>query len=271
MKTKERTFEDMSKELDKLLLFQQEYMKKVERESKEREKERAEKRAEDEKKRAEEEKREEKRAKERAKERAEEEKKRAEREKKREKKRAEEEKKIAKMDEKSRQSDLKFEKMMNQMQARQKIMDSIKTEVGGTGRSNGAVAENFFYQGFMDNMTVNGTKYDFIEKSKDKRIISLNLQGEYDIVLTNSNKVLVIEVKYNLEKEDIRDFYNKKIPKYKKLFPEYKNYTIYGAMASFSNEDGAEELSRKKGFMFFTQSGEKIKKLTPDDMLLSKF
>ncbi len=175
----------------------------------------------------------------------------------------------AKMDLKSQKSDLKFERIMNKLASRQKHFDDLQVKIGGISKNNGMVAENFFIQGFEENMLVNGVKYNYLDPNKSRRIG--NQRGEYDIVLVNSDRILIVEVKYRLRKNDIRDFYNNKLPKYKKLFPEHKDYTICGAVAALGFENNADIAAEKKGFLVFTQSGKNIKKLNRDDMLLSEF
>ena len=182
---------------------------------------------------------------------------------------AETQKNDKRLREKSYKLDLKFEKINQVFQRTGKYINNLSDQVGGIGNSNGDVAENFFYQGFLKNMLVNNIEYKYLEKNKNRAIG--NLKVEYDIILINTNKVLIIEVKYKLKKEHVKSFYNTKLPKYKILFPEYKDYTIYGALAALSFESGADETAKNKGFLVFTQSGENIKKLSPDNILLSEF
>ncbi len=292
METNERTIKDIITTLDKLIIFQRETnearekeRKAREKEREAREKERESREKERERERKERKEREKKREKKCESERAEREAREKKREKKRESERAEREarekkrekeheanlKRWDKYDKKSKKADLKFEKMLNKIQFGQKNMDRLQSEVGGIGRSNGAFAENSFRLFFANNFFINGVQYEISELNKNRRINSLNLEAEYDVVLTNSNKILIVEIKYKLEKQDIRDFCNKKIPKFKKLFSEYKDYTIYGAVAGLSYESGADKTAMNKGLLFFTQNGKNVIKLSKDNMELSEF
>ena len=60
----------------------------------------------------------------------------------------------------------------------------------------------------------------------NKKIKSIGIQGEYDIIAQGSNTVFVIEIKSTPDKEKLIDFKNKSLPKFIKLFPQYKDYTI---------------------------------------------
>ncbi len=267
METNERTIKDIITTLDKLIIFQRETNEAREKERKAREKERE---AREKERESREKEREKDREKDREKRKARE-KEREAREKKREKEHEANLKRWDKYDKKSKKADLKFEKMLNKIQFGQKNMDRLQSEVGGIGRSNGAFAENSFRLFFANNFFINGVQYEISELNKNRRINSLNLEAEYDVVLTNSNKILIVEIKYKLEKQDIRDFCNKKIPKFKKLFSEYKDYTIYGAVAGLSYESGADKTAMNKGLLFFTQNGKNVIKLSKDNMELSEF
>ena len=171
--------------------------------------------------------------------------------------------------EKFLKTDIKFEQTNQKFERTEKLVRELSRQLGGIANSNGDFAEEFFFHGFSATKQVAGIKYDYIEANKNREIG--NFKGEYDIVLVNENKILIIEVKYKLKKDHITEFYNKKMPKFKKLFPEYEKFTVYGAMAAFSFEKGTEQAAENKGFLLFTQFGENIKKLSPDDILLSKF
>ena len=57
-----------------------------------------------------------------------------------------------KMELKWQKADLKFERIHNEIQTSQKRAAKLDKQVGGIGNSNGEVAENFFYQGFINNI-----------------------------------------------------------------------------------------------------------------------
>ncbi len=168
------------------------------------------------------------------------------------------------------ESDKKFKKEM--AESDKKLKERIKelsVQIGGIGNSNGDFAEEFFYTGFSATMQINNIKYDYIERNRNKKI--KELKGEYDILLVNTNKILIIEVKYKLTNNQVISFYEKKLPKFKKLFPEFKDYTVHGAMASFSLDKRAKNTANKNGILLFTQANDKIKNITPKDIVLQEF
>ena len=53
---------------------------------------------------------------------------------------------------------------------------------------------------------------------------------EYDIIVTNSSEIVIVEVKTTLRQQDVNDFHEK-IWKAKTYIPEYKDRIIYGGLA----------------------------------------
>ena len=139
------------------------------------------------------------------------------------------------------------------------IIKKLSEQIGGIGNNNGDVAEEFFYNGLANKMSIGKFRFDSIGKRvKEKR---KNIEDEFDIILTNSNTVVVTEVKYKFHPDEVGKLLSKKIPNFKKLFPNYKNFKIYGAIAALSLPDDTKNIAIEKGFFVLTQSGENIKLL----------
>ncbi len=175
--------------------------------------------------------------------------------------------------EENKKRDTRFDEYVNENRERfektDKFLKDIGKQLGGIGNNLGSFAEEFFFHGFNENLNVNGVKYDSIEQNRARR--RNNIEGEYDIVLFNTNKILVVEVKYTLKQHQVEKFCEKSMPRFKQLFPELKNYSITGAFASLSFEKYTKELAKEKGILVFTQSGKNIKKISPETLKLSKF
>jgi hypothetical protein len=141
--------------------------------------------------------------------------------------------------------------------------EEIKKELGGIGKSNGEIAEDFFYDTLSATMNVAGMQFDYIDRNLHRK--RNNLEAEYDIILYNNYKVLVVEVKYNFRNYGLRNFYKEKLKKFRSLFPDYKAYKIYGAIAAFTFEKGVKETAGEYGFYIFSQKNEKFRILNEAD------
>ena len=80
--------------------------------------------------------------------------------------------------------------------------------------------------------------------------------AEYDIVAENSRSVLVIEVKNKLEKRMVDSFISKKLPKFKKAFPRYRDYKLLGGIGALVVKDDVGRYAEKAGLYVLTQTDE---------------
>ena len=150
-------------------------------------------------------------------------------------------------------------KISRDIKRTQKSVKEVSRQIGGIGNSNGHFAFDFFYKGLDASMKIGDHEFEDIQKHLHKHKKKTNLQGEYDMVMINTDTIIVIEVKYKLTKDYVKKFYNKGLKNFKTLFPQYSDYTLYGAVASMSDPDGANELAKKYGLYVLGQSGKNIK------------
>jgi len=169
--------------------------------------------------------------------------------------------KFLETDKKFQESEKRFqetEKLLSSkfLETDKKFQEMVK-EIGGIGKSNGAYAEDFFYSSLENSMKVGKLQFDYVDMNiKRKRN---NTEAEYDIILYNHYKVLVIEVKYNFKVDQLRTFYKERLKKYRTLFPEHKEYKLYGGVAALTFDKKALEEAKKYGFYILTQNNETIK------------
>jgi hypothetical protein len=80
---------------------------------------------------------------------------------------------------------------------------------------------------------------------------------EIDVLVTNQDHILVVEVKSTLRVEDIKEFIED-LGQFKQFFPEYSQKQLYGAVAGIDIEDGADKYGYRQGLFVLTQSGESM-------------
>jgi len=167
------------------------------------------------------------------------------------------------------ETDRKIEKMREEERLSRLDLDrrikEIHDELGGIGKSNGEIAEDFFYSALEHSMQIGNMKFDYIDRNIHRK--RNGKEGEYDIILYNSYKILVVEVKYRFRYEYLHKFYTDKLKLFKNLYPEYKSYKIYGAIAGMSFEKNTKAEAEKYGFYIFTQNNERFKIVNPKGFL----
>jgi hypothetical protein len=66
----------------------------------------------------------------------------------------------------------------------------------------------------------------------------------------------VVEVKNKLDKRMVDRFVDKKLPKFKELFPEYRRYQVVGAMGALVVKDDVGRYAEKAGLYVLIQTDE---------------
>jgi Holliday junction resolvase-like predicted endonuclease len=133
-----------------------------------------------------------------------------------------------------------------------KKLDDIGRQLGDLGLVQGEVAEDLFFR---------NVRYLFKEErdlifSDVKRNLKKKGSGEYDIVAVNGDAVLVIEVKNKLQNRMVDNFVEKKLPKFKKTFPEYRGRRLFGGIGALVVKDAVGRYAEKAGLYVLTQTTE---------------
>ena len=81
---------------------------------------------------------------------------------------------------------------------------------------------------------------------------------EFDIVATNGEELVVVEVKTTLKLQQVRLFVEN-LKSFKNYFPEYKDKKVYGAMAYLKANEGAGSYAEKPGLFILNPVGNIIK------------
>ena len=142
------------------------------------------------------------------------------------------------------------------MQENARQIKEVNQTVGGMGNSHGAFAEEYFFNSF-ENGKRNFFGERFDEIAKNLKTKTKTLQGEYDIVLYNHEAVAIIEVKYKARVDDIPSIL-KKADTFRILFPDYKDFKVYLALASMSFYPELENACISAGIAIIKQVGETV-------------
>ncbi len=165
----------------------------------------------------------------------------------------------AKMHEETEQKIAQSKFFVDEMfEKRDAEMKTLKTMVFGIGENIGQAAEEYFFSYFREHLEVDGITYKSIERNRYREINGLG-GGEYDIILINDENLLVIEVKYKFHPKDVLKFSEKKLETFKKLFPEYKDRSLRGAIASFTYPETSINVANRCGLIVFQRVGRDVK------------
>ncbi len=128
----------------------------------------------------------------------------------------------------------------------------INAIIGDFGNRWGKLGENLVKGSLVQRLKERGIEVE--------RVIAnaKNSETEFDIIAVNGKEVVVVEVKATLDPADVREF-TEDIKNFKVWWPEFKNKTIYGAMAFLIKANRqASSLAEKQGFFVIEATGDVI-------------
>ena len=153
------------------------------------------------------------------------------------------------------------EKTDDKMIETQESLKRIGKMVGNISNNQGDIAEEFFYNSLKAKPSMAGINYDFIDKNVTRN--KNNIEDEYDILLVNGKDIAIIETKYKAHTSDVEKLINKKYNNFKKLYPEYKDYTHHLGLASFNMNEDVKEMASKNNVILIQRKGDLIETILP--------
>ncbi|MBU0763916.1 MAG: hypothetical protein KJ607_03675 [Bacteroidetes bacterium] len=169
-------------------------------------------------------------------------------------------KKFRETDKKFQETDKSFketERILNiKFKETDKKLDRVGKMLGNIGNNNADVAESFFYNGLARRLRLGNYKFDYIDRNAHRR--RNRVESEYDIILYNKEKVVVLEIKYKLHPDDVAYFIDEKLSKFRRLYPEYNHCKLYGGVAAFDIPEDSRKLAHDKGLFILEQDGKNI-------------
>ncbi len=160
---------------------------------------------------------------------------------------------------------LNFKEVSKKFKETDKKIKEVSDLVGNIGKNQGFVAEEFFYNSLAEDPHLGSIRFDDIAKNEQKR--RGKTEEEYDIVMTNGDAIGIVEVKYKAHESDLEKL-ERKMRNFKKLFPVYEKYKLYGAIASFHIYDEAKNEALKRGFFVLQRSGKVVHTECGQDLLV---
>ncbi len=130
-------------------------------------------------------------------------------------------------------------------------LDRVSEMVGSMANTRGEIAEEFFYRSLRENPYLGSLCFHYVYRHLEGNVEKIH--DEYDVVLLNDNALVIVEVKAKAKRNTFQQLIKRKIPNFRLLFPDYKKYKIYGAVASLVSNKKLIEYAKKHGIFLITQ------------------
>jgi hypothetical protein len=153
------------------------------------------------------------------------------------------------------------DKTEKQMAETDRKIAKIHKELGGIGENNGLIAEEIVFHSLAKDKIFAGIKFDSVDHGTVRsRTLSdgKNLTGEYDVLLYNRSAVAIIEVKHRVGKDALKRLIEVQLPRFRLIFPEYKDCKMYLGLGGMSFEKDIAEEARSLGIATLTLSGDAV-------------
>ena len=158
----------------------------------------------------------------------------------------------------SKETDRKFQETDKRME---KSNQEINKKLGQLGSRIGNFVEGVLAPGIERLFQERGIEVTGTGRKIKKK--NATLEMEIDLLVTNGDCCVLVEVKSSLSVEDVKE-HLERMDKFKPLFPEHQDKKVYGAVASMAIEEGADKFAWRKGFFVITQRGDSAVILNDD-------
>jgi hypothetical protein len=146
-------------------------------------------------------------------------------------------------------------RIREQSQETDRRIREVNKQIGDLGGKWGRFVENMVAPACETLFLRRGIPVHQVSQRMKKRLNGQTL--EIDVLVTNENHVLVVEVKSSLGVNDVKDLMDD-LRRFREFFPEYAQKQLYGAVAGIEIEEGADKYAYRQGLFVLAQAGEAV-------------
>jgi hypothetical protein len=152
--------------------------------------------------------------------------------------------------------------LKEQSQATDRKIREVNKQIGDLGGKWGRFVENMVAPACETLFLKRHIPVHQVSQRVKKRLEGQTL--EIDVLVTNQDHVLVVEVKSSLGVDDVRALVQD-LHLFRQFFPEYAQKQLYGAVAGIEIEEGADKYAYRQGLFVLAQAGETVAILNSDN------
>ena len=152
--------------------------------------------------------------------------------------------------------------LKEQSQETNRKIREVNKQIGDLGGKWGRFVENMVAPACETLFLNRGIPVHQVSQRIKKRLNGQTL--EIDVLVTNENHVLMVEVKSSLGVNDVKDLVDD-LKLFRQFFPEYNQKQLYGAVAGIEIEEGADKYAYRQGLFVLAQAGEAVSILNDGD------
>jgi hypothetical protein len=164
--------------------------------------------------------------------------------------------------ERDEKTDQQFKETDRKIREVNKQISAVNKQIGDLGGKWGRFVENMVAPACETIFLKRGIPVHQVGQRIKKRLNGQTL--EIDVLVTNADHVLVVEVKSSLGVDDVKALMED-LTQFRQFFPEYNQKQLYGAVAGIEIEEGADKYAYRQGLFVLAQAGETVAILNNSD------
>jgi hypothetical protein len=160
------------------------------------------------------------------------------------------------------------EKTDKQIKATDKLVKNLAKQIGGVDRRLGKFVEGFAHYSVSGRLESFGIKIYKMYPGRVKITIkdkTLEIDTLCIAKFNGKDVAVLVEARIEINSEDIKDFIENQIKRFREFFPEYKDLDIIGVVAAMEYQGYADIYAEKQGlYVFVPNENIMIPKNKPD-------
>ena len=160
----------------------------------------------------------------------------------------------------AKEREISMKKLEATVEKTSKSVFELSGEVKGIGKSNGMIAEEYFYNSIYNLLTFGGHHFDFSDRHLKRKRTNKDgktVQAEYDILMGNDVAACIMEVKYRARINNVNELIDK-VDKFRIHFPTYANHKLFLGIGALSFDEGVEDAAKARGIGILKLNGDAV-------------
>ncbi|MBF0416369.1 MAG: DUF3782 domain-containing protein [Magnetococcales bacterium] len=165
---------------------------------------------------------------------------------------------IQETDRQMQETDRRMQETDRQMQETDRLVKEVSRQVGNLGSRWGEFVEGIVAPACETLFVERGIPVHRVSSRVKAKSLDGNRRMEIDLMVVNTDYVILVEVKSRLTAEDVRD-HLKRLHEFKEFYEGEKGARVMGAVAGILIDNDVDQYAMNQGLFVIVQSGDSVK------------
>ncbi|MBF0436953.1 MAG: DUF3782 domain-containing protein [Magnetococcales bacterium] len=161
-------------------------------------------------------------------------------------------------DRRIQETDRRIQETDRQMQETDRLVKEVSRQVGNLGSRWGEFVEGIVAPACETLFAKRGIPVHLVSPRVKAKSLDNSRRMEIDLMVVNTDHVILVEVKSRLTAEDVRD-HLKRVREFKEFYKGEKGAKVMGAVAGILIDNDVDKFAMNEGLFVIVQSGDSVK------------